>query len=136
MPAWADDFPTDPPATPASVSVSGTASVLSQYRFRGLSRSDGQPAVQGDLLISHTSGLYGGVTLTSAQPGPAVDFGHAEIDIYAGYDHALGGSGLMLDPDLDQRAQKQARLQVIGLHLEFSGGAVAGRRRSKSRFGN
>ena len=97
MPAWADDFPTDPPATPASVSVSGTASVLSQYRFRGLSRSDGQPAVQGDLLISHTSGLYGGVTLTSAQPGPAVDFGHAEIDIYAGYDNALGGSGLMLD---------------------------------------
>ncbi len=95
--ACADDFPTDPPTAPAPVTVSGTASVLSQYRFRGLSRSDGQPAVQGDVTISHTSGLYGGVTVSGARPGPAVDLGHAEMDIYGGYDHALGDSGLMLD---------------------------------------
>ncbi len=96
-PAWAQDFPTDPPAVSAPVAVSGTVSVLSQYRFRGLSRSDGQPAVQGDMTVSHSSGWYGGVTLSSAQPGPAVDYGHGEMDLYAGFDHALGHGGLMLD---------------------------------------
>lgn len=87
----------DAAAAPSSLSLSGSADLLSQYRFRGLSRSDGQPAVQGDLSVSHTSGLYGGVTLSSASPGPAVDFGHGEIDLYAGYDHALGHSGLIID---------------------------------------
>jgi uncharacterized protein (TIGR02001 family) len=77
--------------------LSGSASVLSQYRFRGLSRSDGQPAVQGDLTVSHGTGFYGGVTLSSEQPGAAVDFGHGEVDLYAGKTLALGSSGLMLD---------------------------------------
>ncbi len=89
-PARADD-------APAPVTLTGTAEVLSQYRFRGLSRSDGQPAVQGELSASLSDGLYGGVLLASESPGAAVDFGHGEIDLYAGYDHALGGSGLMLD---------------------------------------
>lgn len=90
---WADDTP----AQPSPFSLAGSADVLSQYRFRGLSRSDGQPAVQGDLSVTHTSGIYGGVTVSSESPGPALDFGHGEIDLYAGYDHALGGGGLMLD---------------------------------------
>jgi len=91
--ARADDVPTLSPPLSWSVSVDA----LSQYRFRGLSRSDGQPAVQGDVSASLTSGMYGGVMLASEAPGPAVDFGHGELDLYAGYDHALGSSGLMLD---------------------------------------
>ena len=71
--------------------------MLSQYRFRGVSRSDGQPAAQAEVLASHTSGLYAGASLSSEKSGPAVDLGHAEVDIYAGYDHALGSSGLMVD---------------------------------------
>ncbi len=79
------------------VTLSGSVEALSQYRFRGLSRSDGQPAVQGELSASLSDGLYGGVLLASESPGPAVDFGHGEVDLYAGYDHALGNSGLTLD---------------------------------------
>lgn len=82
---------------PASFSVAGTASLLSQYRFRGLSRSDNQPAVQADLSVTHVAGAYAGVTLTSESPGPAVDMGAGEIDLYAGYSHALGPGGIMLD---------------------------------------
>jgi len=89
--------PTVAQADDAPFSLQGSASVLSQYRFRGLSRSDGQPAVQGDLSVSNGSGLYGGVTLSSEEPGAAVDFGHGEFDLYAGYDHALGSSGFTLD---------------------------------------
>jgi uncharacterized protein (TIGR02001 family) len=90
--ARADDAGSASPFT-----AQGSASVLSQFRFRGLSRSDGQPAVQGDLSVNHASGVYGGVMLSSEQPGAAVDLGHGELDLYAGYDHALGSSGLMLD---------------------------------------
>jgi uncharacterized protein (TIGR02001 family) len=86
--AWAGESP---------LAVTGSVSALSQYRFRGLSRSDGQPAVQGDILASLAGGAYAGVLLASETPGAAVDFGHGEIDLYAGYDHALGSSGLMVD---------------------------------------
>lgn len=85
------------PASPAQVTFSGSLTALSQYRFRGVSRSDGQPAVQAEVLASHTSGLYAGISLSSEKPSPAVDLGHAELDVYAGYDHALGSSGLMVD---------------------------------------
>eukprot|EP01037_Dinobryon_pediforme_P001775 gene1775-1805_t len=87
----------DETGVPAAFSVAGTASLLSQYRFRGLSRSDNQPAVQADLSVTHVAGAYAGVTLTSESPGPAVDMGAGEIDIYAGYSHALGPGGIMLD---------------------------------------
>jgi uncharacterized protein (TIGR02001 family) len=95
--ARADETPADPATVPSPVSVSGTASLLSQYRFRGVSRSNGGVAVLGDLGASLVSGFYGGVTLSSTRPGPAVDFGHAEMDLYVGYDHALGQGSLMLD---------------------------------------
>ncbi len=92
VPASAQDV-----APPSPLTLSGSADVFSQYRFRGLSRSDGEPAVQGDLELSHVSGVYGGLTVTSESPGPALDYGHAEVDLYAGYDHALGSSGLRVD---------------------------------------
>jgi len=94
-PARADEPVALPDAS--AIQVSGSASVLSQYRFRGISRSDGQPAVQADITLDHAGGLYGGVMLASEQPGEAVDFGHGEIDLYAGYQHDLGTSGTTLD---------------------------------------
>ena len=45
--AQADDS-TQPPSP---FSLSASVQALSQYRFRGISRSDGQPAVQADVAI-------------------------------------------------------------------------------------
>lgn len=87
----------DMTAPPAPVTLAGSIDAFSQYRFRGISRSDGQPAAQGDIAITHTSGVYGGITVTSTSPGASVNFGKAEADLYAGYDHALGASGVTLD---------------------------------------
>lgn len=87
----------DETGVPPAFTVAGTASLLSQYRFRGLSRSDNQPAVQADLSVTHAAGPYAGVTLTSESPGPAVDLGSGEIDLYAGYAHALGPGGTTVD---------------------------------------
>ncbi|MNO85114.1 putative bacterial protein [compost metagenome] len=58
--------------------------LYSQYWSRGTSQSQGDPAIQGSVTLSHSSGLYAGVWSSS------VDFGHGsktrqEIDYYVGY---------------------------------------------------
>ena len=46
-------------STPA-ITISGSATLTSDYRFRGVSQSDEGMAVQGGFTISHESGLYAG----------------------------------------------------------------------------
>lgn len=57
---------------------------LSQYRFRGVTQSDEDAAIQGSIDYCHDCGLYIGVW------GSNVDFNdedeaHMELDIYAGF---------------------------------------------------
>lgn len=92
------------PLPGTGLSVSGEAQILSDYRFRGISRSDEDPAVQANLTVSHASGLYAGTRATSLDGldsfrlrDPQVrDLGELELDLYAGYGADLGG-GLSLD---------------------------------------
>ena len=89
-PAFADE--TDPPS---DVTITGTAAVVSQYRFRGLSQSNNQPVIQGSMTISHSSGLYVSVWGSSASSNSfidsPIDIGGTEIDVYGGYAKELGG---------------------------------------------
>ncbi|MFJ2689125.1 TorF family putative porin [Pseudomonas sp. NPDC087336] len=60
------------------------AGLFSDYRSRGISQTQGDPAVQGSATLSHSSGLYVGAWSSN------VDFGngsktHQELDYYAGY---------------------------------------------------
>lgn len=92
-PAFADE--TDPPS---DVTVTGSAAVVSQYRFRGLAQSDNKPAVQGAITVSHKSGFYIATWGSSASAGAGpINIGGTEIDVYGGYTHALGGSGVTVD---------------------------------------
>ena len=92
-PAFADEA--DPPK---AVTVTGAASIVSQYRFRGLSQSDNKPVVQGTFTISHESGFYISTWGSSASAGNApINIGGTEIDVYGGYTHALGNSGVTID---------------------------------------
>jgi len=70
-------------AGPSGPSVSGGATLLSDYRFRGISRSDEDPAVQGQFTISLPNGLYAGARGTSLRH--FAGHGGAEADLYAGY---------------------------------------------------
>jgi uncharacterized protein (TIGR02001 family) len=54
-------------AAPAGAQVSGSVSVLSDYRYRGASLSDGQPAVQLHLGYDFISGSYTGALLSSTR---------------------------------------------------------------------
>jgi uncharacterized protein (TIGR02001 family) len=64
-------------------SVTGEIILLSDYRFRGVSRSNEDPAVQGQLTISLPNGLYAGTRATSLRH--FAGHGDAEADLYAGY---------------------------------------------------
>ena len=92
-PAFADE--TDPPS---DITITGSAAIVSQYRFRGLAQSDNRPVVQGAITVSHASGFYVSTWGSSASAGSGpINIGGTEIDIYGGYTHALGGSGVTVD---------------------------------------
>lgn len=90
-PALAEDGP---------ITISGSAAIASQYRFRGIAQSDNKPVVQGSITLSHSSGFYVSTWASSASPGPYVDIGGTEIDVYGGFAHDLGSSGVNVDVGL------------------------------------
>ena len=91
-PAFADDAPTAPPP---DVTITGAASVVSQYRFRGLSQSNNQPVVQATATITHKSGFYvafwGSSASSNSFINSPIDIGGTEIDVWGGYSHAVSG---------------------------------------------
>jgi uncharacterized protein (TIGR02001 family) len=92
---------TDPPG---DLTLTGHVAAVSDYRFRGLSRSSGDPAVQGGVYLDHISGFHAGVwasTVTYDVLGPAAKdrFGKQEIDVTAGWAGPVGG-GLIADVGL------------------------------------
>jgi uncharacterized protein (TIGR02001 family) len=95
------------PVTGTGLDLSGSLTLLSDYRFRGVSRSDEDPAAQAALTLSHDSGLYAGVTGTTLAGLDSFrlrdpefrDLGDVELDLYAGYGAQLG-DGFSLDAGL------------------------------------
>ena len=75
-------------------SVSGNAALVTDYRFRGVSFSDEDIAIQGGIDLEHESGFYVGTWASSIEDSPV--FGHTELDIYAGWSGEIA-SGLSLD---------------------------------------
>jgi len=73
---------------PGGLAVSGGVTLLSDYRFRGISRSDGDPALQGQLTASLPNGLYAGGRATSLKG--LASGADAQLDLYAGYGATLG----------------------------------------------
>lgn len=69
--------------TATAAEVSGNVAISSDYRFRGISQTDTNPAISGGFDVAAESGLYAGTWMSS------VDFSDAgtstEWDLYAGY---------------------------------------------------
>lgn len=69
-------------AAPADLSFSGNVSLTSDYRWRGQTQTQNDPALQGNFVLSHASGFY------LAAFASNVDFGdeaHLELDPQIGY---------------------------------------------------
>lgn len=87
-PALAQDETEPAPA----VTVSGSVGVVSDYRFRGISQTDGNFAVQGGLTISHESGFYIGAWGSSIDDYVTVHgTPNQELDLIAGYKTTFDG---------------------------------------------
>ena len=83
-PALADDT-----APPSDFTFSGYVQGVSDYRFRGLSLSGGDFAVQGTINLNHSSGFYVGTWASSLEDTPV--YGSTEVDVYGGWTKAIGG---------------------------------------------
>lgn len=72
------------------LTISGSAAVASQYRFRGISLSDEDMAVQAGLSAAHESGLYVGTWGSSLAGFGTFGGSNIELDVYGGYKTTIG----------------------------------------------
>ena len=77
-------------APPPAITISGSAAIASDYRFRGVSQSDREMAVQGGITASHASGLYAGAWASNLAGWGTFGGANMELDLIAGYKAALG----------------------------------------------
>jgi uncharacterized protein (TIGR02001 family) len=85
-PAAADDLG-------GGFAVNGGATLVSDYRFRGISQTNRRIAAQGTFTISHASGLYATVWASSIDDYVA-NGSDAEVDLIAGYKKAFKSTTL------------------------------------------
>jgi len=81
-------------------SLSANVTLTSDYIFRGISQTGGDPAIQGGIDYSHASGLYLGTWASNV--GWIEDFqgyqrGNMEIDLYGGFRGPIGKSDFTFD---------------------------------------
>lgn len=103
-PAFAQEEPAAAEAAeaPAPFTITGGVTLTSDYRFRGTTQTNEDPAVQATVNVNHSSGLYAGVWASSIDGGldgstPALTgYGDVEIDLYGGYTKTLS-SGIGFD---------------------------------------
>ena len=89
----AQTTPAAAPAAPASPhTITGNVSLVSDYRFRGISQTFKEPAIQGGIDYAHSSGVYLGTWASNVYGGTnasglGVNYfnGSMEWDFYGGY---------------------------------------------------
>jgi len=79
--------------------VAANVGVYSEYVFRGLTQTNGKPAIQGGADYAHSSGLYAGTSLSNISWFSDTNAGNSsslEWDLYGGVKHAWS-SGFTAD---------------------------------------
>jgi uncharacterized protein (TIGR02001 family) len=84
-PALAQDAPASP------FTITGGATIASEYRFRGISQTNKNFALQGTIGVSHESGFYVGTWGSSVDDYIAAG-SDQEIDLYGGYKKTFDGT--------------------------------------------
>ena len=84
-------------AKPASEhTFTGNLGLVSDYRFRGISQTFKEPAIQGGVDYSHASGLYAGNWDSNVNSGAGYPGGSIEMDFYGGWKKTWDDWGLDL----------------------------------------
>jgi hypothetical protein len=79
-------------APPKEFEVSGSAAIVSDYRFRGVSQSDKHIAVQAGVTVTHQSGLYAGVWGSNLAGWGTFGGSNTELDLIGGYAVEVGAA--------------------------------------------
>ncbi|PCD01948.1 hypothetical protein COC42_10620 [Sphingomonas spermidinifaciens] len=82
-------------APPEPVTVSGSVALASDYRFRGVSQSDKEMAIQGGITIAHESGFYVGTWGSNLSGWGTFGGGNMELDLIGGFKTPIGGGGTL-----------------------------------------
>ncbi|EIZ77842.1 hypothetical protein WSK_3512 [Novosphingobium sp. Rr 2-17] len=85
--------------TPKELTVTGTVGLVTDYRFRGVSQSDKELAVQGGLTVTHSSGFYVGTWGSNLAGWGTFGGSNTELDLIGGYSREIA-SGVTLDVGL------------------------------------
>lgn len=81
-------------------SLSANVTLTSDYVFRGITQTSGEPAIQGGLDYSHASGFYLGTWASNVswlEDFQGYQSGSMEIDVYGGFRGDIGKTGLTFD---------------------------------------
>lgn len=90
VPAAAQEEP------PKPVTVSANVALVSDYRFRGVSQSDKQAALQGGVTVTHESGVYAGAWASNLAGWGTFGGANLELDLFAGIKKPIA-SGTTID---------------------------------------
>src|SRR5437588_3345745 len=74
--------------------LTGNATLITDFRFRGISHTLGKPAFQGGFDYAHASGFYLGNWNSNVSEAAGYPGGNLEMDFYGGYRRAFGDYGL------------------------------------------
>ncbi len=78
-------------APPGEFQAAASAALVSDYRFRGVSQTDKQMAVQAGMSVTHESGAYVGVWGSNLAGWGTFGGANMELDLYGGYAVEVGG---------------------------------------------
>lgn len=141
-PAFAQDTAPPPPVT-----VSGSVALVSDYRFRGVSQSDEEAAIQGGITLTHKSGFYASTWASNLAGWGTFGGSNMELDLVGGYKRDLG-NGTAIDVGLTwymypggasntDFAEGYAKLSgTLGPVTALAGVAYAPKQRALGNFSN
>jgi uncharacterized protein (TIGR02001 family) len=81
------------------LTVSGSVGLVSDYRFRGVSQTDKEMAIQGGVTVTHESGIYVGTWASNLAGWGTFGGSNMELDVFGGYAFPIG-DGAKLDVGL------------------------------------
>jgi uncharacterized protein (TIGR02001 family) len=101
--------PAPTPAPAPAFTLFGEVALVSDYRFRGISLTNRDPALQASATLLHKSGFYGNVWSSNLADTPL--YGELELDFTGGWTRKVSeagsvdiGFGYFTYPDAHQRA--------------------------------
>ncbi|MYL98754.1 hypothetical protein GR702_13380 [Novosphingobium sp. FGD1] len=84
---------------PSEITVTGSVGLVTDYRFRGVSQTDKEMAIQGGITATHASGFYVGTWASNLSGWGTFGGSNMELDLVGGFATEVS-SGVTLDVGL------------------------------------